>query len=102
MSKVLYRYIIDYRSEDNDTDVRLMELPVIRQTEKMYYVKRYYWGDAERGIRKDAHNTYAYDTKEKAKSHFIRRTGSRISWYDYWKNECEKALDLIQKVDTNE
>lgn len=96
MTKVLYRYEIEYRNEDGDTAVHLRELPVIRETEKTYFVNRFYWGCSERAIKKDAYNTYAYDTKEKAKQHFIRRTHKRISWYEYWTEECEKAIKLIE------
>lgn len=93
---VLYRYEIEYKSEDGDTAIHLRELPVVRETEKCYFVRRFYWGDAERRILKDAHNTYAYDSKERAKQHFIRRTNKRIGWYEYWIEECQKALELIQ------
>jgi hypothetical protein len=94
---VLYRYEIEYRSEDGPTSIQLREIPVIRETDKCYYVRRFYWGDAERRILKSAHDTYAYNTKEKAKQHFIRRTNTRIRWYEYWMEECNKALELIKE-----
>lgn len=93
---ILYRYEIEYTSEDGPTSIQLREIPVIRETEKMYYVKRHYFGDAERGIKKFAHDTYAYNTKEKAKQHFIRRTHKRIRWFEFWIEECQKALELIE------
>lgn len=98
---VLYRYEIEYKSEDGDTAIHLREFPVIRETEHTYFIKRFYWGDAERPVKKNAYNTYAYNTKEKAKQHFIRRTHKRISWYEYWTEECEKALALIEKEQTS-
>lgn len=98
MSEVLYRYEIEYKSEDGDTRVWLRELPVIRETDKTYFVKRDYWG-GERRVSKTAYNTHAYNTKEKAKQHFIRRTSTRIGWFDFWKEECEKALKLIETVE---
>ena len=97
---ILYRYEIEYQSEDGPTSIQLRELPVIRETDKMYYVKRFYWGDAERGIKKAAYNTYAYATKERAKQHFIRRTHKRISWFEFWIEECQKALELIEEETT--
>lgn len=97
---ILYRYEIEYKSEDGPTSIQLREIPVIRETAKMYYVKRFYWGDAERGIKKDAYNTYAFNTKEKAKQHFIRRTHKRISWFEFWIEECQKALELIEEEQT--
>jgi hypothetical protein len=101
MSKVLYRYEIEYRSEDGDTSIHLRELPVIRETEKCYFISRNYYeilgkGYGEKRVRKDAHNTYAFDTKLKAKEHFIRRTHKRIRWFEFWTEECEKALKLIE------
>lgn len=104
MSKLLYRYEIEYKSEDGDTSVYLRELPVIRETEKTYFINRTYYqllrqGYGEKRVLKDAHNTYAYNTKEKAKQHFIRRTQRRIDWFDFWKEECEKGLELIQTME---
>lgn len=93
---VLYRYEIEYKSEDGPTTIHLRELPVIRETDKCYFIRRYYLGDAERRILKDAYNTYAYATEGQAKQHFIRRTNTRIAWYEYWIKECQKALKLIQ------
>lgn len=98
MSKILYRYEIEYKSEDGDTSIHLRELPVVRETEKMYFVNRDYYGLLLRGIKKDAHNTFAYNTKEKAKAHFIRRTNTRIAWFNFWKEECEKALELAKEL----
>lgn len=96
--KYLYRYEIEYsNADDPNTSVRLREIPVIKETDKTYFVKRFYWG-GERRILKDAYDTYAYATKEDAKKHFIRRTNSRISWYEYWTKECEKGLKLIEVI----
>lgn len=94
----LYRYEIEYRSDDGDTLVRLREFPVIRETEKCFFINKSVWGvprEAKDRVRKDAMNTYAYDTKEKAKEHFIRRTRTRIKWFRFWIEECEKGLELI-------
>lgn len=93
----LYRYEIEYQSEDGPTRVYLREIPVIRETEKTYFIKRDYYSVAVRAVKKDAYNTYAYDTKEKAKEHFIRRTNKRIAWFDFWTEECRKALKLIEE-----
>lgn len=99
MSKVLYRYEIEYKSEDGDTAIQLREIPVVRESEKCYFIKRYYWGDDEKRVLKSAYNTYAYARKEDAKQHFISRTCKRISWYEYWIDECKKGLELIEKRD---
>lgn len=98
---VLYRYEIEYRSEDGDTAVHLRELPILRETEKTYFIKRSYWG-GEKRVPKFAHNAYAHNTKERAKQHFIRRTQTRINWFDFWKEECEKAIKIIEEGETVE
>lgn len=92
-TEILYRYEINYSSEDGPTSIYLMELPVVRETDKTYFIKQ--WGWKEKRVSKTAHNTYAYNTKDKAKDHFIRRTNTRIGWFEYWIKECKKALELI-------
>jgi hypothetical protein len=94
--KVLYRYEIEYKNDDGDTQVRLREHPIIRETQATYFIKASY-PIAEKRVSKFAYNTFAYDTKEKAKEHFIRRTNTRIKWFNYWIEECEKGLELIEK-----
>lgn len=93
--KTLYRYEIEYKSYDDDTQVRLRELPVLRETESTYFVGHEYqtsenFGSKLRRVKKNAMNTYAYPTKELAKEHFIRRTKKRIAWYNFWIEECKK------------
>lgn len=99
--KTLYRYVIEYKSIDDDTSVQLIEYPVIRETDRTYFIRDLYAGGyppKERRVLKDAMNTFAYDTKEKAKDHFIRRTNTRIKWFEFWIEECEKGLDLMEKL----
>lgn len=97
MSKTLYRYEIEYKSEDGDTNIRLQEYPVMRETEKTYFINNRYYGLGEKRVLKEAYNTYAYDTKEEAKNHFLRRTNKRIAWFKFWIEECEKGLELMKK-----
>ena len=97
MSKVLYRYYIEYSSYDGGTSIRLDEFPVIIETEKTYVIKVDGW--RQKRVKKNAYSTYAYDTKEAAKDHFIRRTNNRIGWYEYWMGECKKGLDLIKELE---
>lgn len=102
--KTLYRYDIEYTSEDGETQVRLMELPVLRETEHTFFVGHQYqtseaFGRKLKRVSKTAMNTYAYDTKEKAKEHFISRTKTRIRWYEFWTEECKRGLKLIEKFD---
>lgn len=100
--KKLYRYEIEYTSEYTETRVCLREFPIVRQTERCYFIAEldhivvHILGRKERRVLKNAMNTYAYDTKEKAKEHFIRRTNTRIKWFCFWKEECERALELIK------
>ncbi len=93
--KKLYRYEIEYKNEDGDTQIRLRELPVVRETEKTYFINNSYWGTNLKRVSKTAYNTYAYDTKEDAKAHFMRRTRKRIAWFEFWIEECKKGLELI-------
>ena len=94
---ILYRYEIEYKSEDGDTNVYLRELKVLQETEKTYLIRSQYW--QKKRVRKDAYNTYAYAQKDKALAHFIRRTNKRIAWFEFWKEECEKALELAQAIE---
>jgi hypothetical protein len=96
MTDKLYRYEIQYKSEDGDTNVYLRELKVLQETDKTYLVENHYW--QEKRVRKDTYNSYAYAQKDKALAHFIRRTNKRIAWFEFWKEECEKALKLAEKL----
>ena len=97
--KKIYRYEIYYsNSEGDETNVVLREYPVIRETEHTYFINPVYSPHKEKRVLKDAMNTFAYSTKEKAKDHFIRRTETRIRWFEYWIKECKKGLELIERV----
>jgi len=96
---VLYRYEIEYKSYDGDTAIQLREYPIVKETERSYCI-RPYWRD--KWIRKTAYNAFAHTQKTKAKDHFIRRTNTRIGWYKFWMEECEKALELIQGEQVDE
>lgn len=100
--KKIYRYEIEYKNYDDDTRVMLREYPVIRETEETYFIKPTCLGyppmyGATKRVSKTAINTYAYNTKEKAKEHFIRRTEKRVAWYKFWTKECRKGLELIKE-----
>ena len=88
--------------EDGDTEIVLREFPIIKQTEKTYFINRYAWGGELRRVSKSAYNGYAHRTKELAKQHFIRRTNKRISWFEFWIDECRKGLELIEDINTKE
>lgn len=96
--KIVYRYEIEYRSEDGDTDIRLREFKVTKETDHTYFIKDPGYYLKEKRIPKSAMNAYAHITKEKAKEHFIRRTNARIRWYHFWSEECEKALKIIENL----
>lgn len=95
-TQVLYRYEIQYKSEDGDTGVFLRELKVLEETDKTYLVQDSYW--RKRRVKKTAYNSYAYTQKDKALDHFIRRTNKRIAWFEFWQEECEKALELAKEI----
>ena len=92
----LYRYEIEYKSEDGDTNVYLRELKVLQETDKTYVIDNHY---QRKRVRKDAYNTYAYTQKDKALAHFIRRTNKRIAWFEFWTEECNKALELAKEIE---
>lgn len=95
-AKILYRYEIGYRNADDDTSIILREYKVVRETELTYFIE-HMWRLKQ--VRKEyVPNAFAHDTKEDAKEHFIRRTNTRIRWYAFWKEECEKGLELIKDI----
>lgn len=100
-TNVLYRYEIRYKNwDDGDTDLTLRQLKVIEETDKTYLVE-VYWGKNKR-IRKSSYNAYAHAQKDKALAHFIRRTSKRVSWYEFWVEECDKALDLAKNMEAKQ
>jgi len=99
--KTLYRFEIEYKNAYGDTQVLLREFPVLQETEATYVVGYPYqaseaFGRKVKKVSKTAMNTYAYDTLEKAKDHFIRRTQKRIKWFNFWIEECKEGLELIE------
>lgn len=99
MTEKLYRYEIEYKSEDGDTNIYLRELKVLQETDKTYLVDNRFF---KKRVVKGAYNSYAYDTKGAARQHFIRRTNKRIAWFEFWIEECKKALELIKTETTEE
>lgn len=97
-AKVLYRYEIYYKNYDGDTDLVLREYKVLEETDKTYVID-VNW--RRKRVKKDAYNTYAFNNKEDALDHLIRRTRKRISWYEYWIEECNKALELAKELGKN-
>lgn len=99
--KTIYRYEIQYKSEDGDTDVHLISYQVVKETEHSYFIElptyARFAGKLKR-VSKNAYKTFAYDTKEKALEHFKRRTSRRIDWFEFWKEECEKALVIADTI----
>lgn len=99
--KTIYRYEIEYKTVDSETSVHLREYPVVKETEHTYFIALpTYTSFAKKlkQVKKNAYNTFAYSTKEKAKEHFIRRTSRRILWFQFWIAECKKGLKLIEKI----
>lgn len=94
---VLYRYNIQYSNyDDGDTNLDLREYKVLEETEKTWLIKWDWW--RKKRIRKESYDKFAHPTKEKALKHFIRRTYTRIRWYEYWIEECKKAVDIAIRL----
>lgn len=95
----IYRYEIYYSNpEELETTVRLREFNVERETEYTYFIqdpRKYRLKQVRKPDWENA-NRFAYESKEDAMKHFIRRTKKRIGWYKYWLEECEKALEIAQ------
>lgn len=96
MGKVLYRYELEYTSEDGPTNVDLREIPVLQETDKTYLVQNRYW--QKKRVRKDTPNAYAHATKEAALDHFKRRQANRIRWYEFYQRECERGLEIAEEL----
>lgn len=95
MSKVLYRYEIQYKNFDGDpTSIELREYRIIKETDRSYCIRPYF---RDKWIRKNTYNAFAHTTTQDAKDHFIRRTNKRIGWYKFWLEECQRALELIKE-----
>lgn len=99
-TNVLYRYEIEYNSYDGDTNVWLRECKVIAETDKTYLIEVNPW--TKKRIRKSSYNAWAHAQKDKALAHFIRRTSKRVSWYEFWVEECNKALDLAKNMEAKQ
>lgn len=100
MANAIYRYEIQYTSEDGPTDVYLRELKVLQETDKTYLTEINAW--TKKRVRKDTGNAYAHTTKEAALKHFIRRTYKRIAWFEFWQDECKKAIKLAEAMKNGE
>lgn len=108
--KKLYRYEIEYRSYDDDTQVCLREYSVVKETERTYFINPTSptSGDKLKRVLKlevfksgyvqtgKYTKRFAYAKKEDAKLNFETRTKKRIAWYKFWIEECEKGLELIK------
>lgn len=100
-NRILYRYEIEYRNYDGPVAVILRTYEVKRETEKTYFIEPSYLSKFKR-VRKGSYNTFAYPTKKEALDHFKRRTSRRIDWFDFWKANCQTALDLADKIGDGE
>ena len=88
MEKTLYRYTRDtyemfddegHFDEEGTPQVDLVKYPVIRETKCFYFiqVRRTIGLWSEKKVSKNAKNTFAYDTKEKALEN-LRKGGRKM------------------------
>lgn len=100
--KQLYRYEIIYREDGYaSVAIQLKEIKIERETEKTYFIRTCY-SHKEKRVSKNALNTYAYDNKKDAMDHFERRTRTRVRWFEYWMENCNVALELIKKMESED
>lgn len=99
-TNVLYRYELEYKSYDGDTNIRLRQYRVIDETDKTFVIEVNPW--TKKRIHKNAANTYAYADKDDALDHFKRRTAKRISWFEFWIDECKKGLELANEIEVGD
>lgn len=93
--KLLYRYEIDYSNHNWPTKIELLRYPVVRETEKSYFIDVFRY--KPKRVSKTSSKAYAFSTKEAALARFEARIAKRISWYEYWLSECRKAQSLLKK-----
>ena len=101
-SNVLYRFVthleseydyIGFKVEKSEYKyLKLLELPIIKETEKGYWIDIN--GYKKRFVHKER-GKFAYNDKEKALMHFIERQHKRIN---FGIDELYKALNALQEI----
>lgn len=95
---IFYRYFLEYKNEDTETNIQLAKYSIFQETKKGYWIVplSFPLGHLKKWVprKENAHRQHAWDTKEKSMRHFINRTGDRVRWYKYWCKECEKGLRI--------
>jgi hypothetical protein len=77
-------------------DVELKTIPLIKETEKGYWIGKYEW--QKKWIPKESRKRYAYPTKEEALKNYILRTEKRIKILKSGLSTSEQALDCALKI----
>ncbi len=95
--KEIYRYVAEYESTEGDLPgFRLQSFKVVKETDKTFWIDNY--RPKYKRVPKNATNAYAHATKEAAFEHLKRRLNTRIRWYIFWRDNCERALTVMAKV----
>lgn len=94
----LYRYRAEYETEDSFSGFRLLTYPVVKQTDKSYFIIGDDYSGKLKRVPKSAFNAWAHSTKKAAFEHLRRRLDTRIKWYHYWLENCENTLKVMDKV----
>jgi len=95
---VYFRYDLEYSNSEQETHLTLTAYPVFKETEKWYWVRSLHLPETKfkKWIPKEENwnKQFAWSTPEKAMRHFIRRTKKRVSWLNYWKEQCEIWVNM--------
>lgn len=108
MQDFIFRYELEYSNSDGDeTSVVLQKHKVIKETEHSYFIKKTKYPVLDNKLKRvpkckigtgSYKNRFAYASRDDALKHFINRTQKRINWYEYWTDECKKAIEIAKEM----
>lgn len=96
MTTVLYRYDRNIYSEEFDARLILRSFPVIKETEKGFWILVY---GSKKWTPNDTKKRYAYPTKEEAYINFQKRTERCIKILSARLRQAKAYLELDQPLE---
>lgn len=92
--KELYRYVVEYPSEEEVLGIRLKYYRVIKETDSSFLIDM----GKLRWVRKGSLRGYAKVSKEEALDDLKRRLTKQIEWNKFWLKNQERALKTVNKM----